>query len=109
MKPERWQEIMEQVRKSFTIEDEGKYEDEEQGGTTVEYIEFSGPLGHLRLEFSTHRAILETKTKYHKRIGSETEVEYVYSPFDKVHTLQVFKWDDAQDEWVPFETKAFNE
>lgn len=109
MKPERWQEILEQIKKSFTVEDEGRIESEEQGGTTLEYIVFSGPLGRLRLEFYSHPALLDTKTKYHKRIGSETEVEYIYSPTDKVHSLKVFRWDEAEDDWTPFATNTFSE
>lgn len=109
MRPERWQEIIDQVRQNFSVEDEGEFSEEEHGGTTTHYIEFNGQLGRLRLEFSTHPAVLETKTKYHKRIGSETEVEYVYSPTDKVHSLAVFRWDEAEGDWIPFETKAFSE
>lgn len=109
MRPERWQEILDQVRQNFTVEDEGEETSDEQGGTVLQYIEFNGPLGRLRLEFTTHPALLDTKTTYHKRIGSETEVKYIYSPTDKVHSLGVYRWDENESDWIPFETKAFSE
>ncbi len=105
---DRWKDIIDQIKANFTVEDSGEYEDEERGGTTTEYIEFTGPLGRMRLEFETHPVVLDTKTKYHKRIGSETQVEYVYSETEKTHTLSVFKYDDALDEWMPFKTSMFN-
>jgi len=108
MRPERWEEIVEMVKANFDVEDQGEIRDEDRAGSIVEYIVFNGPLGKLRLEFETHSAVVDTKTKYHKRIGSETEVEYVYSPTDKVHSLNIFRWDDATEDWRPFETKAFS-
>lgn len=108
MKLDRWQEILEHIQNTFEVEDSGKVEDEEQGGTTTEYIVFNSPMGYLRLEFSTHPAVLDTKTKYSHRVGGETNIEYVYSPTDKVHTLLIFKWDEARDDWIPFETEAFS-
>lgn len=108
MRLERWQDIVDQIKASFEVEDSGIIEDDEDGGTKTEYIEFNGPLGHLRLEFSTHPVILETKTKYHKRIGSETSVDYVYSPTEKSSNLLVFRWDDELNDWREFDTKAFS-
>lgn len=108
MLPERWDEIKEHVRDNFEVEDEGSYDDEEQGGMTTEYIEFSGPLGRLRLEFETRPKLLETKTKYHKRIGSETTVKNIYSPTEKTHSLGVYKYDEATDDWIPFANNLFS-
>jgi hypothetical protein len=108
MLPERWEEIKEKVKAGFEVEDEGVYEDEEHGGTITEYIEFSGPLGRLRLEFETRAKLLETKTKYHKRIGSETTVKNVYSPTEKAYSLGVYKYDEATDDWIPFDNNLFS-
>lgn len=108
MRPERWQEIVEQIKSSFEVEDSGKFEEDSHGGTTVEFIEFNGPMGRLRLEFSTHPVLLDTKTKYHKRIGSETEINYVYSDTEKTSSLAVFRWDDALGDWREFDSKLFS-
>jgi len=105
---ERWEDILEQVRTNFHVEDEGSYDDEDFGGMTTQYIEFSGPLGLLRLEFEIKPLLLNTKTHYHKRIGSETTVDNVYSKTEKTYTLGVYKYDEATDEWIPFEHTLFN-
>jgi len=107
MKLERWHELLDQINETFELEEKGSYEDEEHGGTTTEYVVFDGPLGRLRLEFETHPLVLDTKTKYSNRIGSETKVEYIYSPTEKTHTLSVYKYDEAADEWLPFSNNLF--
>jgi hypothetical protein len=108
MKLERWQDLVDQIKATFEIEDEGSYDDDEHGGMNTQYLEFTGPLGRIRLEFVTKPLLLDTKTKYSKRIGSETKVEYVYSPTEKTYSLAVFKFDDATGEWTPFENNLFN-
>lgn len=108
MQKDRWQDVVAQIKRDFPVEDSGIIEDDEQGGTVTEFIVFESPMGTIRLEFSTHPLILETKTKYHKRIGSETEIEYVFSPTEKSSKLEVFRWDEAADDWQPFKTQAFS-
>ncbi len=107
MNLERWQDIVETIESSFSVEEKGRFEDEDGSGGYIEYIVFSGPLGRLRLEFSTRPVILDTKTKYTKRIGSDIKVENIYSDTAKSHTLEVWKWDDAADDWIAFESKLF--
>jgi len=107
MTNDRWQEILTQIKDSFEVEEEGTYENEEHGGTTTEFIVFNGPLGRLRLEFSSHPVLVDTKTKYSKRIGSETKVEYVYSSTEKSNTLLIYKYDEALGDWVEFKNNLF--
>ena len=85
---DRWRDIVEQIKTNFEVEDSGSYEDDDLGGTTTEFI--------------------ESKTHYHKRIGSETTVNHVFSPTEKTHTLSIFKYDEATDDWIPFKTNLFN-
>ncbi len=107
MLPERWQDIVEQVKKNFEVEDSGVEESDDNGGTTIEFIVFNGPLGRLRLEYETHPVILETKTHYSNRIGSETNIEYVYSDTETSNHLYVYRFDEAINDWVEFESPAF--
>jgi hypothetical protein len=108
MQKDRWLDVVAEIKKNFQVEDSGTINDDEQGGTVTEFIVFESPMGIIRLEFSTHPLILETKTKYHKRIGSETEIEYVFSPTEKSSKLEVFRWDEALDDWQAFKTQAFS-
>lgn len=107
MHRDRWQEILETVKSSFEVEETGKSTSEDLGGTETEFIVFSGPLGRLKLEFSTHPAILETNTKYKKRIGADVIVEHTYSPTETVNHLEIWRWDVGSEEWIPFKTDIF--
>lgn len=107
MNIDRWQEILETIKTSFEVEDSGTFSSEERGGTETEFIVFNGPLGRLKLEFSTHPAILDTKITYKKRIGAEVHADHVYSSTDKVHHLEVWRWDVGSDEWIPFKSDIF--
>lgn len=62
----------------------------------------------MRLEYVTKPVILDKKTSYSKRIGSETQVEYVYSEDEKTNQLIAYRWDDGQDDWVEIEAEKFN-
>jgi hypothetical protein len=107
MMPERWQEIVGNIKDNLTVEDEGKEHLDDEGGVDVEYIIFQGPLGRMRLEFISKPVILDKKTTYSKRIGSDTKVDYVYSKDEKGYILKAYKWDEKQEEWVEIEEGVF--
>lgn len=107
MTQDRWQEILEMVKSTFSVEDSGSVTSEVHGGTTSEFIVFSGPLGRLKLEFITQPALVDTKTTYKKRIGADVLVEQVYSPTDIVHRLEVWKWNEDKEAWDAFQSDLF--
>lgn len=107
MNIDRWQQIVEMIKSTFEVEETGTTDSEERGGTETEYIIFTGPMGRLKLEFSTHPALVDTKTKYTKRIGSDIVIENRYSSTDTVSNLVVWKWDDDSDDWQAFEAPMF--
>jgi len=107
MTPEKWRSIIGNIKDSFQVFDEGKIKLDEEGGTDIEFIEFFGPLGKIRLEFIVKPVILDKKTTYSKRIGSETKVDYIYSQTEKSHTLVAYKWDELSDNWVEIEAGNF--
>jgi len=105
--PEKWKDIAGNIKDKFEVEDEGKIHLDDEGGVDIEFIEFTSPLGKMRLEFVSRPVVLDKKTIYSKRIGSETKVDYVYSEEEKSHQLIAYKWDDDQDDWVEVEAGAF--
>lgn len=107
MTKERWREIVGRIKDNFQIEDEGSYHFDEEGGVDVESIVFNGPLGRMKLEFEEKPVIIDKKTTYSNRIGSETRIEYVYSQSEKSAKLMAYKWDDGIDDWVEMEAKNF--
>lgn len=103
MSPERWQEIIGNIKDNFSVIDKGSEHLTEGGGVDIEYIIFQGPLGKMRLEFISKPIIIDKKTTYSRRIGSETKVDYVYSQEEKSHLLKAYKWDEDQEEWIEIE------
>lgn len=107
MTSEKWQNIVGNIKDNFTVEEEGKNHEDEMGGIDAEFIIFQGPLGRMKLELISRPVILDKKTTYSRRIGSETQVEYVYSNDEKSCKLKAYKWDEARDGWVEMEEKMF--
>lgn len=107
MNKERWQEIVGQIKDSFSIEEEGLEHLEEEGGVDVDFVVFKGPLGRMKLELVSKPVVLDKKTIYSRRIGSNAQVEYVYSENEKSCKLMAYKWDEGADDWIEMEAKNF--
>ena len=107
MHKERWQKIKDNILDNFEVEDNGATHVNDEGGIDIEYIVFQSPLGRVRLEFITKPVILDKKTTYSKRIGSETAVEYIYSEDEKAQILMVYKWDEDNEEWTEIDDSMF--
>lgn len=107
MTKDRWQTILGQLKDNFEVEETGEEHVDDEGGVTIEFVIFKGPLGRMRLEFVSKPAVLDKKTTYSKRIGSETKVDYIYSKDERAETMTAYKWDDGIEEWVEMEASMF--
>jgi len=107
MLPEKWENLVDDIKDKFEVEKEDKEHLDEQGGTDIESIIFKSPLGRVKLEFITKPVVLDKKTFYSQRIGSETKVEYVYSEDEKSHKLMAYKWDENQNDWIEIDGESF--
>ncbi|MDA3839770.1 MAG: hypothetical protein PF572_01655 [Patescibacteria group bacterium] len=108
MQEDKWEQTVGHIKDTFEVLDEGSDHDDEEGGVDIKFIEFKGPLGKMRLEFILRPVILDKKTSYTRRIGSETNVQYVYSETEKNGRLDVYKLDEDSGEWEEIEaTKMF--
>jgi hypothetical protein len=107
MTEEKWENIKGRIKDSFEVEDEGREHSDEYGGVDTEFIIFAGPLGRMKLEFITKPVVLDKKTNYSNRIGSETKVNYVYSESEKTNRLVAYKWEEGQDDWVEIDGSMF--
>ena len=107
MSPEKWVKITNNIKDNFEMEDEGGQHLDDEGGVDIKYIVFTGPLGKIRLEYIVKPVILDKKTTYSRRIGSETKVDYVYSEEDKSHQMIAYKWSDENDDWMEMDASAF--
>ncbi|MCF7820406.1 MAG: hypothetical protein K9M44_02965 [Candidatus Pacebacteria bacterium] len=106
---ERWQEITGNIKDNFEVLDLGKEKlEEEDGGTEVDYIVFDSGQGKFRLEFISKPVVLDKKTLFSKRIGSETKVDYVYSDSEKVTKMIAYRYINEEDRWEEIDPKAFS-
>lgn len=108
MLEEKWQNVIGNIKDNFPVEDFGTEHIDEEGGIDIDYIVFIGPLGKMRLELVTKPVILDKKTNYSKRIGSETQVTYIYSETEKSSKLTAYKWDENDEVWVEIEAGMFS-
>lgn len=108
MTPEKWQNIMGNIEDNFEVSEKGDEHLDEQGGVDVEFVEFIGPLGKMKLEFITKPVLLDKKTTYSHRAGSDTGVEYVYNQEEKTHKLMAYKWDEDNELWAEINAANFS-
>lgn len=100
---EKWKQTVGHIKDNFEVLDEGEEHHDDEGGVDIEFIEFSGPLGKMRLEHISRPVVLDKKTSYSRRIGSETNVEYVYSETERSYKLDVYKLNENTGEWEEVE------
>lgn len=113
MTPEKWQGIKDQVKRNFTLEQEG--EEDLLAETTegqvkqgeAEFVVFSGPLGRLKLQFQKKPKLEQKKYFYSKREGDAARVEYKFSDQELVYAFKAYKWDEIEEEWEEIEAERF--
>lgn len=109
MTDERWQDIIAHVKDNFELLDHQTQDfPAEAGPGSVEVLEFKGPLGRIKLEWTTQPLVIDKKTIGSRRIGSDTTVEYKYSDTEKVHRFKAFRFDEGVDAWVEIELEKGN-
>jgi len=107
MRPEKWQEIKDNVAQKFGIEDRETKAAEFEGEADFEAIIFNSPVGKVKLEFISRPVVLDRKTIYSNRIGSDTKVEYIYSDTERSGSMKAFRWNDAENDWNEIDASNF--
>lgn len=114
MNLDKWQNIKALVEDKFGFErlDKENFEvGENDKGKIVEgereIIEFNGPLGLMKLEFEIKPVVLDKKVFSSARIGGDRKVTYIYSDTEKGYKMNVYKFNEDQDDWVELETENF--
>ncbi len=108
MTKDKWEDIKEMIKNKFTIESEKKYPLENVYDGEAEELIFRSSLGRIKLEFITKPKLLDKKTNYSRRIGSDVKVEYIYSKEEKVNIFKAYKWDTETDDWVEINSQAID-
>lgn len=105
MQPDKWQKIKWRLEESFREVEFFKADLPPPAKGEMETALFVGPLGKMKLEYTTRPVILDKKTHGSRRIGSVTEVEYVYSDTEFSHQFKAYQWNEAQNGWVPVDAE----
>lgn len=101
MTKEKWQEIKAGIKEKFGIEDE--YEEDLEPGF-AEVVEFNGPNGSMLARFVTKPKMLDKKTSFSNRAGSDVKVDYVFSDKEFVSYLEIYNWSEDKEEWQKLES-----
>lgn len=104
MSPQRWDEVKEMIQKEYGVE----YHDMETIGEhpgETEVLEFEGPLGYMRAEYSTRPRQTGRSVHTAGRPKSLVQEEVTYSDTEEVHALHLFLWNDEADDWKEVDMK----
>jgi len=110
MNDDRWQNIISMVQEKFSPAEQSEEdieigEDEHNNPIKgkIDRIEFTGPLGKMKLERTTKPRVLDKQTLHSNRAGSDVRVNYKYSEDEVVQYMNAYKWSEDDDRWVQME------
>lgn len=106
MREERWLQIKELIKGKFQLLEEKKLPLDGLPGEQ-EIISFVTPAGKFKLERVLKPKVLDKKTTYSQRIGSDVKVEYVYSENEFVDRLIAYQWNEARADWQEISPDMF--
>lgn len=104
MTTERWLDIVATVTEKFP-DAQRKKEPLPDGPGSVDALEFTSPVGRVRLEFTTHPRVIGKKAFGGRRVGTATSVSYQYDPNEDVHEMIAYR--QEQGEWREIDASAF--
>ena len=103
MQDEKWQELISRIKDSFSVL-ENDIKDGEIDGEKTESIVFENSLGKMKLERTLKPKLLEEKTHYSGRVGSQTQVEKVYSQDEFISFVKLYR--ENNGEWNELDVSA---
>lgn len=99
MTRDKWLNLLEMVEAKFGIDRNYKEDLGQDIPGEKQVVEFIGPMGKIKLEWVEKARLLEEKTTYSNRIGSQVKINKIYSEDEKVNYLNAYKWDELKNEW----------
>lgn len=104
MTSEKWGEILDKVLMNFEVISHIK---SKADISEIEEVVFNGPLGKIKLIYTSRPAVLDKKiVGAHRRGKSAAQYEYIYSDTDKVSSIVAFR--EIGGEWQAMDAEAFN-
>ncbi|RJQ35583.1 hypothetical protein C4566_00290 [Candidatus Parcubacteria bacterium] len=103
MTKERWAEVKKQIKDQFNIREE--YEEDLDPGL-AEVLEFDGPTTLMKVRYVTKPKLLDKKTTYSNRAGSNVKVDYVFSDDEFISHLEVYTLSVDTNDWEKIEAQS---
>ena len=103
MTEDRWVQIKKKIQTTLDVVNE--YTEDLDPGT-ADVLEFKGPLGLLKARFVIRPKLLDKKTSYSNRIGSDVKVDYVFSEEENVSHLELFQFSEEADDWIKLDSES---
>ena len=113
MDDEKWQLLIERVKDKFgdaILHTEDLLRSTGQGEVqqgTQDILEFTSPLGRVRLVRENKPVLLDKKMHFSHRQGDSARTEYVFSENEFSHKLVIYK-EDRNGEWTKLDAEAAN-
>lgn len=98
MNQSKWPAFIEMVKNKFTVLAEGE-ETTSIPGEVVKYIEWQIGEKDMRAELHLKPKVLDKKTFYSNRIGSEVTEEFVYADDEIVEYAKFYEKSTDNDDW----------
>lgn len=101
MTPDRWLDTKAMIIEKFTVHAQG-VDRLDEGPGTLEYLEFTSPVGEMRLEYELRPRITGKHALGGHKVGVGGRVAYEYSPDEQVGHVTVLKkagtgWQELED------------
>ncbi len=103
MTDEKWDEVVGQIRDTFSVE-ELIDEPLEPGPGRRRAVVFRAPSGTMKLEYTVTPRVIGTHGVGSKRIGGDTAVAYEYSKDETAARVKAYR--DEAGEWVEVNAEA---
>lgn len=104
MTRERWDDLVSTIRDAYPILQDGKEQLEDRPGEK-EFIEFTGPVGTIRLEYITAAVVIGKRGMGGHKVGAGSSVQYEYSPDETSHKFLAFR--QVNGTWQPIDVNSF--
>lgn len=102
MTSEKWGEILDKVLTNFEVLAHTKSKEDL---AEIETVIFNGPLGKIKLVYTSRPAVLDKKiVGAHRRGKSKAQYEYIYSDTDKVSLVVAFR--EIDGEWQEIDSNT---
>ena len=99
MTRDKWLNLLDMVEAKFGIDRNYKEDLGKDIPGEKQVVEFIGPLGKIKLEWVEKARLVDEKTTYSNRIGSQVKINKIYSQDEKVNYINAYKWDGVRNEW----------